>query len=139
MISIRVIKYILKVKNKMGQGNYYAVIYGIVVKDYTEELLDELLDDSLAEPIKGEGSYEVSTSYESDKNYIGFIIVINDKWLSNWWGTGYIENILNYKDEINQHKKFIKKAKEHWDKIQGILHKHGIKDKPEIMAIKDWD
>jgi hypothetical protein len=122
----------------MGQGNYYAIAYGITIGEYTEELLEDIHSDNFSEEIPGEGSYSIHTSYESDKNYIAVIIAIDDKFLSDWWGVGYIDNIIDYQNKLKNYKEFVDKAKNLWDKAKDTLKKHNLKQNAEIFLIKDY-
>ncbi len=143
----------------MGQGNYLAIIYGITdIEDshLSEKKKDKFIDElyELSENIPDEGSYGINTSYESKDNYVGLFVALSDKWLANWDGVGYMEDVpvRNMEEKVNKKfKKEYDKAKEFWEKkVQPIMDKYKIKRFcyktqnyinafPELDIIKDWD
>lgn len=128
----------------MGQGHYYAIVYGIVDKKFEDKELICIIEKGLEKKEWSDEEFcRVWNTCESDKEYIGILIATADKWLSDLWKCGFIETIemVDVQEWTEKHfPKELKKAIAFWQNhIEPILNKQGYTKNPKLHFIKDYD
>lgn len=124
----------------MGQGIYHAIVYGAMIDDW----LPHAENKQRWAALRGFSDPELQTSYEADREYVGFTVAVCDPGLAHFRRKPLLSGVCALDDLATviaeRQRRTLSEAREKWAAFAAHMSACGVTLPPaRLLFVQDYD